>query len=122
VVELLLGKGADGNAQDGRRGDALQQASSGGQQKVVELLLGKGTNVNERGWFDRKGADHNTQVENRALYAASYRGRDVVELLLGKGADVNAQGWDCGNALEAASSGCHEKVVELFGKGANIKA
>ncbi len=86
------------------------------------MLLGKGTNVNERGWFDMKGADHNTQVGSRALYAASYRGHEVVELLLAKWADINARGWDCGNPLEAAASRCHEKVVELFGEGANINA
>jgi hypothetical protein len=40
VVELLLGRGADVNAQGGERGNALQAASVGGREKVVELLLG----------------------------------------------------------------------------------
>jgi ankyrin repeat protein len=47
----------------------------------------------------------------------------VVELLLGKGADVNAQGGEYGNALQAASYGGHEKVVEqLLGKSAVSQA
>jgi ankyrin repeat protein len=51
VVELLLGKGADVNAQGGERydGNALQAASFGGHEKVVELLLGKGADVNAHG-------------------------------------------------------------------------
>ena len=42
VVELLLGKCADVNAQGGRFGNALQAASDGGQEKVVEPLFGRG--------------------------------------------------------------------------------
>jgi ankyrin repeat protein len=42
VVELLLGQGADVNAQGGYYGNALQAASYQGHEKVVELLLGKG--------------------------------------------------------------------------------
>jgi ankyrin repeat protein len=44
VVELLLGKGADVNAQGsgGEYGNALQAASFRGHEKVVELLLGRG--------------------------------------------------------------------------------
>jgi hypothetical protein len=42
MVELLLGKGADVNAQGGFYGNALQAASVTGHEKVVELLLGKG--------------------------------------------------------------------------------
>jgi hypothetical protein len=41
VVELLLGKGADVNAQGGHYGNALQAASANGHDKVVELLLSK---------------------------------------------------------------------------------
>jgi ankyrin repeat domain-containing protein 50 len=42
VIELLLGKSADINAQGGEYGNALQAASYGGHEKVVELLLGRG--------------------------------------------------------------------------------
>jgi hypothetical protein len=46
VVELLLGKGADVNAQDDYYGNALQAASSNGHTAIVKLLLGKGADVN----------------------------------------------------------------------------
>jgi Ankyrin repeats (many copies) len=39
VVELLLGKDADVNAQGENYGNALQAASYNGHEKVVELLL-----------------------------------------------------------------------------------
>ncbi|KAF2174325.1 hypothetical protein K469DRAFT_614903, partial [Zopfia rhizophila CBS 207.26] len=42
IVELLLSKGADVNAQGGHYGNALQAASSGGHEKIVELLLKEG--------------------------------------------------------------------------------
>jgi hypothetical protein len=38
IVELLLGKGADVNAQGGRYGNALEAASYGGHTAIVELL------------------------------------------------------------------------------------
>ena len=37
-----------------------------------------------------------------------------MQLLLDKGADVNAEGGEFGNALAAASSRGHEKVVQLL--------
>ena len=37
-----------------------------------------------------------------------------MSLLLERGADVNAQGGECSNALQAASDGGHEKVVEML--------
>ena len=41
-------------------------------------------------------------------------------MLLEKGADVNAQGGDYGNALQAASAGGYDKVVQmLLENGAN---
>ena len=75
VVELLLGKGADVNAQGGHYGNALQAASAGGDEKVVELLLGKGADVNAQGGY-----------YGTALQAASVRGHEKVVELLRKGA------------------------------------
>jgi hypothetical protein len=37
-----------------------------------------------------------------------------VKMLLNKGADVNAQGGYYSNALDAASQGGHEAVVEVL--------
>ncbi|KAF1982386.1 ankyrin [Aulographum hederae CBS 113979] len=97
IVELLLSKGANVNAQGGHYGNALQVASYKGHSSVVELLLSRGADVNAR------GGDY-----GNALQEASYKGHSsVVELLLSRGADVNAQGGHYGNALQAASSGGH---------------
>ena len=41
---MLLEKGADVNAQGGRFGNALQAASAGGHDKVVQMLLENGAN------------------------------------------------------------------------------
>jgi ankyrin repeat protein len=35
-------------------------------------------------------------------------------MLLDTGADVNAQGGEYGNALHAASIGCHDKVMHML--------
>lgn len=43
-------------------------------------------------------------------------------MLLDKGAEVNAQGGQYGNALQAASSRGHEKIVRmLLGNGADME-
>ena len=74
MVELLLAKGADVNAQGGRYGTALQAALYRGHEEVVELLLAKGADVNAQG--GRYG---------NALQAASvYGNKKVIELLLDK--------------------------------------
>jgi Ankyrin repeats (3 copies) len=108
IVELLLNRGADVNAQGGHYGNALQAASYGGHEKIVELLLKRGADVNTQGG-----------EYGNALQAASYGGHEkIVELLLNRGADVNAQGGYYGNALQAASSRGHEKIVEpLLNRG-----
>jgi ankyrin repeat protein len=49
VVELLLDKGANVNAQGGGYGNALYAASVEGHEKIVELLLDKGANVSVNG-------------------------------------------------------------------------
>lgn len=42
MVKLLLDKGADPNAQDRYYGSALQAASSGGYEAVVNMLKARG--------------------------------------------------------------------------------
>ena len=46
VVQILLDKGADINAQGGRYGNALQAASYGGHEKEVQMLLNHDAVVN----------------------------------------------------------------------------
>jgi hypothetical protein len=76
IVELLLAKGADVNAQGGLFGNALQAASYGGHERIVELLLAKGADVNAQGG-----------LFGNALQAASRGGHErIVELLRANGA------------------------------------
>ena len=49
VVQILLDKGANVNAQEGEYGNALQAASTGGHDKVVQMLLDKGADINAQG-------------------------------------------------------------------------
>jgi hypothetical protein len=78
VVQLLVDKGADVNAQGVVYGNALYAASAGGHEQVVKMLLDKGANVNAQG-----GGGH----YGNALQAASARGhKQVVKMLLGAGA------------------------------------
>ncbi|KAJ5297125.1 uncharacterized protein N7443_008018 [Penicillium atrosanguineum] len=146
VVQLLLEKGAEVNAQDREDRNALQAASFEGHDEIVQLLLEKGAEVNAQGRYygnalktasfkghDKivqllleKGAEVNAQggYYGNALQAASFKGQDkIVRLLLEKGAEVNAQGGHYENALYATSSEGHDKIVQLLlEKGAEVNA
>ncbi|KAK7219748.1 hypothetical protein V2G26_007751 [Clonostachys chloroleuca] len=113
IVQLLVEKGADINAQGGEYGNALQAASQEGHETIVQLLVEKGADINAQGG-----------VYGNALQAASQGGHEtIVQLLVEKGADINAQGGVYGNALQAASQGGHETIVQLLvEKGAGINA
>ena len=58
---MLLDKGAEVNAQGGGYGNALQAASSGGHETVVQMLLDKGAEVNAQGG-DEKDSDGRTPL------------------------------------------------------------
>ncbi|KAJ5710397.1 hypothetical protein N7488_004553 [Penicillium malachiteum] len=110
-VEWLLDEGTDlGITEDG---GALQVASLGGYESVVQILLEAGANVNAQG--GRFG---------NALQAAASRGSpETVQILLEAGANVNAQGGEYGNALQAAArNGSAETVQILLEAGANVNA
>jgi hypothetical protein len=114
VVQLLLDRGANVNAQGGSYGDALQAASYRAYESIVQLLLDRGANVNAQG-----GSYGN------ALQAASYGGKEsIVQLLLDRGADVNVKGGPYGSALQAASYWRKESIVQLLldrGADVNVK-
>ena len=86
VVQALLAKGADANAQ-ASSGEIAEEpalfvaAQYGGHDVVQVLLRMKGIAINARRYDGRT-----------PLMIASYLGyRDVVQVLLAKGADVNAR-------------------------------
>ncbi|KAI0454305.1 hypothetical protein F5B21DRAFT_504410 [Xylaria acuta] len=99
------------NAQGGTCGYALQAASLGGHEKIVQLLLEKGAEVNAQGG-----------CYDSALQAASLGGHEkTVQLLLEEGANVNTEGVHFENALQSA--GDREEIIQLFAdKSANIHA
>ena len=113
VSKWLLTTGADINAQRGYYGNALQAASEGSHESIMQLLLDAGANINAQGGYF-----------GTALQAASYHGHKViVRLLLDGGAGINAQEGVYGNALQAASDGGHESIVRLLlNGGADINA
>jgi ankyrin repeat protein len=79
VVQALLAKGAQVNAQDSNGVTALILASLQGHIEVVQALLDKGADVNA------KANDGGT-----ARMVACFNGhRDVAQTLLDKGAKVN---------------------------------
>jgi ankyrin repeat protein len=81
-VEHILPQQMSMNTHGGEYGQiALEPASVGGHEKVVEKLASAGADVNAQGGY-----------YGTALYAASVRGQEkVVEILVSAGADVNAQ-------------------------------
>ncbi|OQE34407.1 hypothetical protein PENCOP_c018G08548 [Penicillium coprophilum] len=113
IVELLLERGADVNAQGGSYGNALQAACLGGHDKIAQMLLERGADVNAQGGY-----------YGNALQAACDGGHDkIAQMLLERGADVNAQGGRYGNALQAACDGGHDKIAPmLLERGADVNA
>ncbi|CEO59719.1 hypothetical protein PMG11_04384 [Penicillium brasilianum] len=137
IVQLLLTKGADINAENLWGGTVLIEAAEGGHEAIVQLLIAKGADVNatggkalakaaERGHeaivqlLIAKGADVNA-TGGKALAKAAERGHEaIVQLLIAKGADVNATG---GKALAKAAERGHEAIVQLLiAKGADVNA
>jgi ankyrin repeat protein len=49
MVQMLLDKNADVNAQGGEYGNALQAASAKGHKEVVQMLLNKNADINAQG-------------------------------------------------------------------------
>ena len=112
IVQLLLEKGVDANAEGEDYGKALQEASAGGHYQLVKQLLENGADVNAQGGYygnalqaASAGCHGLPQAALSGGYtlqlrAASAKGHNqIVQLLLNKGANVNAQGGSYGNAL-----------------------
>jgi ankyrin repeat protein len=103
IVELLLERDADANAQGGRFGDALQAAAGLGHERTVKLLIAHGAHVNAL-----------KSPYGSAIQAASGGGYEqVMKHLIDAGADVNLQGG-FGSALYLAIGNEDVTMVELL--------
>ena len=108
MMQLLLSRGADPNAECGR---ALQTACHHRQLKAVQLLCEHGADVNMRCSGDGQ--------RTTALSAAAEEGWiDLMQLLVSKGAVIDAES---GLALQlACGSGQMLAVQWLLAHGADI--
>jgi len=89
IVQLLLDKGADVNAQlGGYFGSALAAAVRQGNEAIVRLLLDKGADVNAQ-----LGGSYGSALAAAAAYGSNVA---IVRLLLENGADVNGRGGHYG--------------------------
>ena len=111
IVEVLLEKGANCNAEADKDEYPVHVAATNGQEEIVRILLEKGADVNARGSLSRS-----------ALRAASFAGHDrIVEMLLSRGADVNAVDSEKRTALHVGTTQGHLKVVQvLLANGADV--
>jgi uncharacterized protein len=78
VVEWLLEKGADTNAQDLSGNTALMGVSFKGYKELADMLLQAGANVNQR----------NSNGATALTFAATFGHLQIAEMLLKNGADV----------------------------------
>ena len=102
VVESLIGKGADVNAQNVGRGTALHYAAHYGHKDIVELLITKGANVNAK----------NTKGQTPLDIALSMNHKDIARLLVEKGANITLH--------EAARMGDMERVEAFLKSGIDV--
>lgn len=120
AVRVLLGRGANVNAQGGKYGNPLHAALCNDHDAIARILLHNRADVNAIGKYWNESDTES--LEGSALQAASYVGREeAVQMLFDEGADVNAEGGEYGNALQAASyRGCERVVQMLLDKGAKV--
>ncbi|KAH8985320.1 ankyrin repeat-containing domain protein [Lactarius akahatsu] len=81
TVQLLVGLGADVNAQDVGRSTPLNVASSKGNAETVQLLIKLGADVNAQ---DRS---HSTPLHLAS--SRTWSNAEILQLLIERGADVN---------------------------------
>ncbi len=104
ILQMLLDKGEEVNAQDKWYGHALQAASAPVWEKIVQTLQDKGAEINAQG-------GHHVNAY-QAASAPFYE--KIVQICLDEGAKVDAQGGYFGNGQQAVSSKSYEKVVQIL--------
>ena len=107
IAKLLIGKGADVNA-NGDGGTPLHLAAMFGHKEIAKLLIEKGADVNVK-----------SKIEDTPLHYA--KTKEIAELLIAKGADVNAKALLEQTPLHSAVLAGHKEIAELLiAKGADV--
>lgn len=108
MVELLISKGADVNAQNDQGKNALMMAAFGGKVNIIKELRNSGAKYELR---DKSGC-------SVLHYAVDGANLDAIQWLLMDGVEVNAvdnaSGWT--PLLRAASVGGNKDVAEMLVK------
>ena len=114
TVQLLLDRGLDVNAQQGRYANALQAASAKGHTQVVRLLLEAGASVNTQGG----------KYGNALLAALKHGHSEVVSILFECGANIYGPDRnDHENKYKVTSQMIHNEIAEqLLEAGAEVNA
>ncbi|KAK7725588.1 hypothetical protein SLS63_008043 [Diaporthe eres] len=107
MLDVLIKKGADFNAEKGRNGTALYAAAANGHAPAVERLLAAGAKAD--------GDDDHGDLGS-PLHVAAFRGYDeVVSLLLANpGLAVDHRAGPFGTALQAACAAGRSTTVKLL--------
>ena len=113
LAALLLDRGADINARDGRGFTPLHAAVGGGQMDVIRLLLDRGACVLAA-----------SQTGLAVLHRAAGVGLlEAMKLLLDRGADPNVRAQDGQTPLHAAAgNGQTDAMALLLDSGADINS
>jgi ankyrin repeat protein len=118
VVQLLLRRGVDVNAQDKDAWTSLHWAAFKGRVEVAQVLLDHGANAK----LETEEGETALNLASQGEYDSEENGVSVVRLLLGRGVDVNAQDKDAWTSLHwAAFKGRVEVAQVLLDHGANAK-
>ena len=128
IVEFLIAKGADVNAENLSGVTPLQFAADKAHKEIAELLIEKGADVSlhlaaRLGDLPRvkssveDGADVNAEDVrgDTPLHIAAAKGhKEVVELLITKGANVNAKNNEGQTPIDIALEQNHKDIVALL--------
>jgi ankyrin repeat protein len=118
VVQLLLERGVDVNAQDKVAWTSLHCAALKGMLKVTQVLLDHGANAK----LETEEGETALHLVSGGKYDSEEHGVSVVRLLLKRGVDVNAQDKVAWTSLHCAAFKGMLKVAQvLLDCGANAK-
>jgi ankyrin repeat protein len=118
IVQLLLERGVDVNAQDKVAWTSLHLAAFKGRVEVAQVLLDHGANVK----LETEEGETALHIVSWGECGSEEHGVSVVRLLLECGVDVNAQRKDSWTSLHCAAFKGRVEVAQVFlDCGANAK-